>query len=376
PSQCVSPDSEFEVSVSVFNYGTICEVTETLCDGWTYTGSSLQDSQVSEDGNTVKFYLFGETGLVYTVRAPSTEGACCTINGSFEDQLMDQYPIGGDTGNVCVSNGNPMQAYRTFESNCVEPNAEFTVTVSASNYGTIGEVVETLCDEWTYTGSSLQDSQVSEDGNTVKFYLFGEAEFTYTVQAPSTEGACCPISGILRDQYLDSIVVEGDSQVCVCTPGNPSALRTLPSDCVEPNAEFAITVNASDYGTIGEVTETLCDEWTYTGSSLQDSQVSVSDNTVKFYLFGETSFTYTVQASSTAGECCTITGNLRDQYLNSVDVEGDSQVSVCGDWCIIYDTNGEPGIQKMEAVNAINDYLINNTIDKKAAVTVINCYLL
>jgi hypothetical protein len=323
PSQCVSPDSEFDVSVSVFNYGTICEVTETLCDGWTYVDSSLQDSQVTVSGNTVKFYLFGETGLTYTVRAPSTEGACCTISGSFEDQLTDQYPIEGDTGKVRVCNGNPMQAYRTFESNCVEPNAEFTITVSASNYGTFGEVAETLCDEWTYTGSSLQDSQV-----------------------------------------------------CVCPPGNPSALRTLPLDCVEPNAEFNITVSASDYGAIDEVTETLCDGWTYTGSSLQDSQVSVSDNTVKFYLFGEAGFNYTVRASSTAGECCTITGNLRDQYLNSVDVEGDSQVSVCGGWCIIYDTNGIPGIQKMEAVNAINDYLINNTINKEAAVTVINCYLL
>ena len=374
PSQCVSPDSVFEVSVCVFNYGTIAEVTETLCDGWTYTGSSLQDSQVVVSGNTVKFYLFGETGLTYTVQAPSTE-ECCTISGSFEDQQKNQYPIGGDTGDVCVCNGNSMQAYRTFESNCVDSNAEFTVTVSASNYGTFGEVAETLCDGWTYTGSSLQDSQVDVSGNTVKFYLFGETSLTYTVQAPSTEGECCVISGILRDQDLDSIDVEGDSQVCVCPPGNPTASRTLP-DCVDPNTEFTITVSASDYGTIGEVTETLCDGWTYTGSSLQNSQVDVSGNTVKFYLFGETDFTYTVQAPSTVGECCSISGNLRDQYLNSVDVEGDSQICVGIDWCTIYDTNGIPGIQKMEAVNAINDYLIHHTINKEAAVTVINCYLL
>ena len=37
------------------------------------------------------------------------------------------------------------------------------------------------------------------------------------------------------------------------------------------------------------------------------------------------------------------------------------------DPCIIYDTNGTPGIQKDEAVNAIRDYLIHHTIEKKGS---------
>ncbi|VUT28244.1 MAG: Cell surface glycoprotein precursor [Candidatus Syntrophoarchaeum sp. GoM_oil] len=44
------------------------------------------------------------------------------------------------------------------------------------------------------------------------------------------------------------------------------------------------------------------------------------------------------------------------------------------DPCTIYDTNGTPGIQKDEAVNAIADYLIHGTIDKATAVAVLNCY--
>ena len=44
------------------------------------------------------------------------------------------------------------------------------------------------------------------------------------------------------------------------------------------------------------------------------------------------------------------------------------------DPCVIYDTNGVAGIQKDEAVEAINDYLIHGTIDKKTAVEVLNCY--
>lgn len=44
------------------------------------------------------------------------------------------------------------------------------------------------------------------------------------------------------------------------------------------------------------------------------------------------------------------------------------------DACELYDTNGTPGIQKDEAVNAIGDYLIYHTIEKKVAVEVLKCY--
>ena len=43
--------------------------------------------------------------------------------------------------------------------------------------------------------------------------------------------------------------------------------------------------------------------------------------------------------------------------------------------CVLYDTNGTPGIQKDEAVNAINDYLFKGTTDKATAIAVLNCYL-
>jgi subtilase family serine protease len=42
--------------------------------------------------------------------------------------------------------------------------------------------------------------------------------------------------------------------------------------------------------------------------------------------------------------------------------------------CDDYDTNGIPGIQKDEAVGAINDYLLHQTITKQTAITVLNCY--
>jgi hypothetical protein len=42
--------------------------------------------------------------------------------------------------------------------------------------------------------------------------------------------------------------------------------------------------------------------------------------------------------------------------------------------CDDYDTNGTPGIQKDEAVGAITDYLLHQTISKQTAITVLNCY--
>jgi len=119
--------------------------------------------------------------------------------------------------------------------------------------------------------------------------------------------------------------------VAVSSPAaaEASATRDLPDGCVDPNTEFTVTISASDYGAFGRVTETLCDGWTYQSSSLDPTQVEVSGDTVIFKLVGETSFTYTVQASGTAGECCTISGILEDYMKNEYAVIGGGEVCAC-----------------------------------------------
>jgi PGF-CTERM protein len=120
-----------------------------------------------------------------------------------------------------------------------------------------------------------------------------------------------------------------------------SATRDLLDGCVDPNTEFTVTISASDYGAFGRVIETLCDGWAYQSSSLDPTQVEVSDNTVTFKLVGETSFTYTVQASGTAGECCSISGILKDYLKNEYAVTGDNEVCVCdGDATTIESPDG------------------------------------
>ena len=81
----------------------------------------------------------------------------------------------------------------------------------------------------------------------------------------------------------------------------PSANRSIPPASVAPGGEVVVTITASNYGQAGGVTETLPSGFTYVSSSLDTERVTVTGQEVRFTLFGETSFTYTVTASSTVG---------------------------------------------------------------------------
>jgi hypothetical protein len=331
PNDCV--DGTFDVQISASDYGMFGQVKETLCDGWTYTGSSLNPSQVSVSGNEITFTLISSPQtFTYTVQAPSNPGECCTISGTIEDQFNNVESVTGEY-QVCVCSGTQpgaATATRDLPDDCVD--GTFNVQISASDYGMFGQVKETLCDGWTYTGSSLNPSQVSVSGNEITFTLIGSPQtFTYTVQAPSNPGECCTISGTIEDQFNNVESVTGEYQVCVCSgtqPGAATATRDLPDDCVD--GTFNVQISASDYGMFGQVKETLCDGWTYTGSSLNPSQVSVSGNEITFTLIGSPqTFTYSVQAPSNPGECCTISGTIKDQFNNVELVTGEYQVCVC-----------------------------------------------
>ena len=91
-------------------------------------------------------------------------------------------------------------ASRSFDDATVAPGAMVAVMVTASGYGRAGGVTETLPAGFTYLSTTgLPDSQVDElSGNRVRFTLFGETDFTYTVSAPST-AAIYTFAGKLLD---------------------------------------------------------------------------------------------------------------------------------------------------------------------------------
>ena len=222
-------------------------------------------------------------------------------------------------------------ASRSFDSASVAPGGTVTVTITASGYGQAGGVTETLPTGFSYVDSSLASSQVTElGGNQVRFTLFGETSFTYSVTASNTPGSF-DFGGMLRDFEQDNYTVGGATMVTVTAPPSgptPSASRSFDSASVAPGGTVTVTITAANYGQAGGVTETLPTGFSYVDSSLASSQVTeLGGNQVRFTLFGETSFTYSVTASNTPGSF-DFGGMLRDFEQDNYIVGGATRVAV------------------------------------------------
>ena len=129
-------------------------------------------------------------------------------------------------------------AVRSFSQPWAPPGGRLVVTITATNYGGFGQVEETLPEGFSYTGSSLSEGSVTEDGQTVSFVLLGDGSFTYTVDVSDVEGAYT-FSGVLKDANRDEMVIGGASQVTVgpeppATP-TPEPAAT-PTPTMEPTA--------------------------------------------------------------------------------------------------------------------------------------------
>ena len=126
-------------------------------------------------------------------------------------------------------------ANRAFQRTWAASGSELRVTITASNYGAFGQVVETLPEGFTFLGSSLDDAdQVSSEGQTVQFTLLGDSRFTYTVTVPSAEGRYT-FSGIIKNDNLEERTVRGHTQFRVGPPPTPAPSPT-PTPTPEPTA--------------------------------------------------------------------------------------------------------------------------------------------
>ena len=57
-------------------------------------------------------------------------------------------------------------ATRTFQQDWAAPGGELRVAITASNYGFIGQVVETLPDGFTFVSSTLPANQIEQEGTS------------------------------------------------------------------------------------------------------------------------------------------------------------------------------------------------------------------
>ncbi|HJH29369.1 MAG TPA: hypothetical protein C5S51_06710 [Methanosarcinaceae archaeon] len=212
----VEPSTTVTVGIIAADYGTIGSVVETIPAGFTYVNSTLDGvTKVTVDGNTVTFYLMGQSSFDYIVTAPDTNGTY-TFSGVFTDEDQVESTITDSSTDVTTVPGIPASAQRSLPVS-VEPDATVTVGITVADYGTIGSVVETIPAEFTYVSSTLDGvTKVTVDGNTVTFYLMGQSSFDYTVTASDTDGTYT-FSGVLADEdQVESAI--NDSSIDVVTP--------------------------------------------------------------------------------------------------------------------------------------------------------------
>ena len=333
----VAPGGQVVVAITATGYGSLGAVTEMLPEGFSYVSSSLTDvGEVTEvDDRTVRFTLQGaDKSFTYTVTASETAGPH-EFSGKLRNSDREDSDVGGDSQVTVEAAAEPSaSASRSFSTASVAPGGEVVVTITATGYGSLGAVTETLPAGFTYASSSLTDEgEVTEvDDQTIRFTLQGaDKSFTYTVTASSTAGTH-EFSGTLRDSDREDSAVGGDSQVTVeaAAESSASATRSFDTTTVAPGGEVVVTITATGYGSLGAVTEMLPEGFTYVSSSLTDEgEVTEVDNrTIRFTLQGaDKSFTYTVTASETAG-AHDFSGTLRDADREDSDVGGDSQVTV------------------------------------------------
>ena len=105
-------------------------------------------------------------------------------------------------------------ATRSFSATEVEPGGILEVSVFAADFGSFGQVMETLPAGFVYVGSDLPDSAVTVEATGLSFVLLGVDSLTYTVKAPVEEGDYT-FSGIIKDQGKQRLQVLGADTVHV-----------------------------------------------------------------------------------------------------------------------------------------------------------------
>ena len=220
PAELVPADRSFSVEIEVSDYGT---VVETLPEGFSYMGSSLDPNAVRFYGqtNTIEFKVTKDKYLYFTysvaLRYYDLDEGTYTFSGVLRDR-NGEYEIGGDTEIVLAEpedddDAEPT-AMRTLPEEPVSADESFTIEIEASHYGIHGFVIERLPDGFVYEDSTLNPKSVEVEDNMVMYTLWGEPSFTYTVTAPDTEGTYT-FSGILIDEDMNEYEISGDAEIAV-----------------------------------------------------------------------------------------------------------------------------------------------------------------
>ena len=277
----------------VFTLNTTAPAAPTITDaadiGGTVNAANDTASQalsgVAAAGSTVKIYLDGATTPTYTTTADPTTGAWSKTIGTLADGSYSYTATATDA----AGNTSAPSAALAFVVATTAPAAP-TITDAADIGGTVNAANDT---------ASQALSGVAAAGSTVKIYLDGATTPTYTTTADPTTGAWSKTIGTLADGSYSYTATATDAA------GNTSAPSAALAFVVATTAPAAPTItDAADIGgTVNAANDT---------ASQALSGVAAAGSTVKIYLDGATTPTYTTTADPTTGAWSKTIGTLAD----------------------------------------------------------------
>ena len=312
PSSVPADGGEVTVTINISGYSGIGSVEETLPEGFSYVDGSVMPSDLTPevDGRKVTFGLVGETSFSYKVSASGSAG-----QHRFSGELIygldkNTVTVVGDTSLMVEAAQQPgITVTRGISPSSVPADGgEVTVTINISGYSGIGSVEETLPEGFSYVDGSVMPSDLTPevDGRKVTFGLVGETSFSYKVSASGSAGQHRFSGELIYGLDKNTVTVVGDTSLMVEAAQQPGITVTRgisPSSVPADGGEVTVTINISGYSGIGSVEETLPEGFSYVDGSVMPSDLTPTraGQKLTFPLVGETSFTYRVMTSASAG---------------------------------------------------------------------------
>ena len=333
---------------------------------------------------------------------PAELGSLANLRGLFlsDNQLSGEIPaelgsltnladlfLSGNQLTGCIPVGIAGVAYNDFN----QLGLPFCAGASgAPTIGTLTPGADFLTITWAAPTGSPESAIIAYDLRYIESAARDKSDVNWTVVDNAWTAGSGALSyqiagltdGTQYDVQVRAVSAAGDGPWSAAAAGTPAtwgAIRSFSPPSVAPAGEVVVMITASGYGRFGAVTETLPPGFSYVSSSLEDDSVTVNGREVRFSLFGQTAFTYTVTAPGTEGTY-SFSGVLRNSDREDVPVGGALTIAVAaGDPLIVrYDANGNGMIEKNEVIAAINDYLFgegDEAISKAEVIKLITLYL-
>ena len=177
-----------------------------------------------------------------------------------------------------------------------------------------------------YIGSAASDKSDANWTVVDNAWTIGSGALSYQISGLT--------SGTRYDVQARAVTAADDglwSATAAVTPATWGAIRSFSSPSVSPGGQVVVTITTNGVGAFGKVVETLPLGFSLVASSLPGGVVTDDDREVSFFLFGDTSLTYsltyTVTAPRAAGSY-SFSGVLTNSDREEVPVGGALSMTV------------------------------------------------